>query len=120
MMVKHFYDLEVWKKANELTVKIYKLTKNFPNDERYGMVDQMRRASSSVGANIAEGFGRYYQKDKIKFFRNSRGSLYEVQNFLILALDLGFAEKDAVKNLINDYQGLAYGLNKLIKVIGSH
>jgi four helix bundle protein len=82
--IKHFYDLNVWKEFNRLSVEIYKTTENFPNNEKYGITNQLRRASSSVGANIAEGFGRFHYKDKIKFYYNARGSVCEVQNFLFL------------------------------------
>ena len=75
----YFYDLEVWKNANLLCIEIYKLTENFPKRESYGIIDQMRRALLSVGANIAEGFGRFHYKEKIKFYYISRGSSCEVQ-----------------------------------------
>lgn len=78
----HFYDLEIWKEANNLCIEIYKITKNFPKCEQFGITDQIRRATSSVGANIAEGFGKYHYKEKIRFYYNARGSVCEVQNFL--------------------------------------
>ncbi|MEK7067636.1 MAG: four helix bundle protein, partial [Patescibacteria group bacterium] len=81
--IKNFYNLTVWKKAHELTLKIYKATRKFPKDELYGLVSQLRRAVSSIAANIAEGFERYYFKDKIRFYYQARGSAAEVQNFLL-------------------------------------
>lgn len=64
--INHFYDLDVWKEAHNLSIEIYKLTDKFPKKEIYAIVDQIRRASTSVGANIAEGFGRFHYKEKIK------------------------------------------------------
>ena len=79
--IKNFYQLNAWKKGHELVLEIYKITNSFPKEERYGVISQLRRASSSVTANIAEGFARYHFKDKIRFYYNSRGSVSEVQNF---------------------------------------
>jgi len=64
--INHFYDLDVWKEAHNLSIEIYKLTDKFPKKETYAIVDQIRRTSTSVGANIAEGFGRFHYKEKIK------------------------------------------------------
>ena len=68
MTVKTFYQLKVWQKAKDLCIEIYKTTQEFPKEELFGMTSQIRRASSSVCANIAEGFGRYHYNDKIRFF----------------------------------------------------
>jgi four helix bundle protein len=88
--IKNFYDLDAWKKAHHLTLLVYKATNSFPGEEKYGLTSQLRRASSSVGANIAEGFSRFHFKDKVKFYYQARGSVSEVQNFLVLARDLGY------------------------------
>ena len=83
--IRNFYDLDAWKKGHLLVLEIYRITDSFPKNETYGVVSQLRRASSSITANIAEGFARYHFKEKIKFYYNSRGSVAEVQNFLLLA-----------------------------------
>ena len=88
--IKNFYDLEAWKKGHALVLSIYKITESFPKEETYGIISQLRRASSSITANIAEGFARYHFRDKIRFYHNARGSVAEVQNFLLLAKDLKF------------------------------
>jgi len=93
MSINNFYDLDTWKKARKLTLHIYIITKDFPTDEKYGLISQMRRASSSIGANIAEGFERYHFKDKIRFYYQARRSIAEIQNFLLLAKDLKFTEQ---------------------------
>ena len=97
--VNSFYDLETWKEAHKLVIEIYKITKQFPSDERFGLIDQMRRAVSSITANIAEGFTRFHYKDKVRFYYQSRGSIGEVQNFLILSRDLGYISKLQCKEL---------------------
>ena len=76
-----FERLDVYKKAIDFADKVYKITKNFPNNELYGITSQIRRASISVSANIAEGSGRYYKKDFIQFLRIARSSIYECVHF---------------------------------------
>ncbi|MFA5828292.1 MAG: four helix bundle protein [Candidatus Shapirobacteria bacterium] len=83
-----FYDLNSWKESHALVISVYKILDKFPRVEKYGVCDQLRRAASSISANIAEGFGRYHFNDKIKFYFQARGSLKEVQNFILLAKDL--------------------------------
>ena len=92
LKVMNFEDSRVWQNSLELTVDIYAITKSFPKDEQFGLTSQIRRASSSVGANIAEGFGRMSTKDKLHFYTMSYGSLLETKNFLYLAHRLGYVE----------------------------
>ena len=73
--------------------------KKFPKEERFGIIDQLRRAVSSITANIAEGWGRYHFADRIKFYYQARGSCSEVQNFLILSKDLGYLDKSEFDKL---------------------
>lgn len=79
--IQNFYELNAWKKAHELVLEIYKITKNFPKDELFGIISQLRRAACSIAANIAEGFERYHFNDKIRFYYQARGSVAEVQKF---------------------------------------
>ena len=116
-LVNHFYELEVWKDAHGLSVEIYKLTEKFPKREIYGIVNQMRRASISVGANIAEGFGRFHYKDKIKFYYNARGSICEVQNFLFLSQNVNYLDKAASRKLFVKYENLNKRLNSFIRSV---
>jgi len=85
-----YKDLEVWQKAMELSVEIYRLTKNFPQEERFGLVNQMRRAVVSIASNIAEGQGRIYTKEYLHFLSVARGSQAEVDTQLLLAVRLGY------------------------------
>ena len=83
--VESFKDLFVWQKGIELVNDIYKLTKQFPEDEVYGLTSQIRRAAISIPANIAEGCGRGTTKNYIQFLEISRGSLLELETLIIIA-----------------------------------
>jgi|SRR3989338_184002 len=117
--IKNFYDLEAWKNGHALTLEIYKITKDFPKEEIYGIVSQLRRASSSITANIAEGFARYHFKDKVRFYYQSRGSVAEVQNFLLLAKDLKYIDLEVCKKLGEKANGAGRLINGLIRSIES-
>ncbi|MDP2860812.1 MAG: four helix bundle protein [bacterium] len=99
MEIKNFTDLDAWKVNHQLILEIYKITQGFPKEERYGIVDQLRRAASSITANIAEGWGRFHYADRIKFYHQARGSNCEVQNFLILSYDLKYLDEKESKRL---------------------
>jgi len=85
--MKGFTDLEAWKKSRILRNDISELTKNFPAEEKYRLVDQIIRSSRSIGNNIAEGHGRFHYADSSKFLINARGSAAETIDHLIVALD---------------------------------
>jgi four helix bundle protein len=89
-----FKDLIVWQKAHQLVLSIYRVTAEFPKHELYGLVSQVRRASVSVAANIAEGFPKRSTMDKARYLNISQGSLEEVRYYLILAEDLKYANTD--------------------------
>lgn len=118
-MIKEFYDLDVWKKGHELVLEIYKITKDFPKEEKFGITDQLRRAASSITANIAEGFERYHFNDKIKFYYQARGSVAEVQNFLLLSRDLRYIEIQQCKELNKQADIIRQLINGLIRSIGN-
>jgi four helix bundle protein len=87
MSMNSFEDLETWKKCRLLRIDVALLLKQFPDEEKYRLIDQLKRASRSVTANIAEGHGRFHYQDNLKFCRNARGSLNEVLDHLICAHD---------------------------------
>jgi len=116
--IKNFTDLEVWRKANDFVLAIYKITKDFPKEELFGIVSQLRRAALSITANIAEGFGRYHYKDKIKFYYQSRGSVSEVQNLLIVCENLSYIDKKNSRQFLEASEEIHQMLNGLIKSIG--
>lgn len=104
--ITHFTHLDAWKKNHELVLEIYRITKSFPKEELFGITSQIRRATSSITANIAEGCGRFHYKDKVKFYLISRGSSSEVQDFLIIAKDLGYvSEKDFDRIKLISFEG---------------
>ncbi|HOZ36475.1 MAG TPA: four helix bundle protein [bacterium] len=117
--IENFYDLSTWKEAHLLVLKIYKITEQFPAHEIYGVTSQIRRASSSITANIAEGFSRYHYKDKIKFYYQARGSISEVQNFLILSRDLGYINTEKCAELGLKAHDVRKLLNGLIRATGN-
>ena len=89
-MIKSFRELEVWKKSMEFAVHVYGVVKAFPEEERYGLADQLRRAVVSIPSNIAEGRGRGSAKDYVRFLFQAQGSLNEVVTQLELAYRLGY------------------------------
>ena len=91
-MLKSFQELDAWRKAHSLALDIYGATRSFPQDERFGLVSQFRRAVVSVPANIAEGFGRRSTKDFVRYLEIASGSLEETRYFLILSRDLEYLE----------------------------
>ena len=78
--IRSFTDLNAWKEGHKLVILVYKTTKDFPKKETYSLVDQMRRAATSVTSNIAEGFGRQTYKEKAQFYYQAQGSLVELKN----------------------------------------
>ncbi|HEX6566224.1 MAG TPA: four helix bundle protein [Chthoniobacterales bacterium] len=91
MKAKTFEDLLVWKKAHAYVLEIYRITKQFPKSEIFGLTAQMRRAAVSIPANIAEGFKKRTPREKIRILNISQGSLEESRYYLILAEDLDYA-----------------------------
>jgi four helix bundle protein len=89
-----YNDLNVWKKAISLVSFIYKNTMDFPKEETYGLTNQIRRSAVSIPSNIAEGCGRHHLNDSLHFYYISRGSLFELETQLYIALDLSFISKN--------------------------
>jgi len=92
--MKDFRDFKVWERAHELVLKIYKCTADFPEQELFGLVTQMRRCSSSIPANIAEGCGRLGNAELHRFLQIACGSSNELEYHLLLAKDLGYLPED--------------------------
>ena len=93
-MAKGFYDLNIWKKGYALLMEIYKITKTFPKEEKYGLSSQMRDSANSVISNIAEAHGRYYFADKVRVLYTSRGECEETRSHLRAALGLKYIDKE--------------------------
>lgn len=111
---KSFRNLDVWKNGLKLAIEIYKITLKFPKSETYGLIDQIRRASNSIIANIAESQGRYYFADRIRVLYQARGEIFEIRSHLSLALELKYIDIGLFKKIDNDYEILAKQTSSLI------
>lgn len=116
-MPKDFKDLEIWQEAYNLSILIYRLTDFFPKKEVLGITNQIRRSSVSVCANIAEGCGRYHQKDKIQLLIIARGSIYETRSHLSIAFGLNYLKKKDFEDIDKRYENLSKRLNAFIRYI---
>lgn len=97
--MRDFRQIRVWEKAHQFTLEIYKVTARFPKEELYGLTSQLRRASASIAANIAEGFGRGGNVELARFLQMAIGSAYEVEYHILLAKDLGLVTKESNESL---------------------
>ena len=114
--INRFQDLEVWQRAHRLVLDVYRATGGFPGDERYGLTSQLRRAAVSVPANIAEGFKRRGQAEKVRFYNISEASLEEVKYYFILAKDLGYiTDKEPLMAQAETVSRMLYRLIESIK-----
>lgn len=113
--IKSFTDLNAWKEAHLLVLEIYKIIRNFPKEEQFGLTNQIRRAVVSITSNIAEGFSRSSYKEKSQFYSMALGSLTEVQNQLIIARDLGYITTKEFLELAEKTITVSKLLNGLIK-----
>ncbi len=116
-MVKSAEELDVYKLAHEVTLTLYKITQDFPNDEKFGLISQIRKAASSINANLLEGSYRINTKEFRQFCGIARGSAGELKYYLLLAKDLGYiASEDynTIKNHIETITKMLYGLIKTL------
>ena len=111
---KTYKELDVWKKARAFVKEIYVITKDFPNEEKYGLMSQMRRCAVSIPSNIAEGYGRQFKKETVQFLHISRGSLYELETQMYIAYDLSFISEEKLNILIADLEECRRLLSGLI------
>lgn len=115
MKIKSFTDLHAWQEGHKLVLAIYQITKLFPHDERFGLIDQMRRCVVSITSNIAEGFSRKGKKEKTQFLYMALGSLTELQNQLLIARDLKYITNATFKELAEKTVVVSKLLNGLLK-----
>jgi four helix bundle protein len=117
-MGQSFKELVVWQRSIELTTDVYKLTSKFPESERFGLTNQMRRASVSIPSNIAEGYGRSTKGEYLQFLGHARGSCSELETQLVIAKNLGFGttqNRQSAEALCSDVGRLLGGLIKSIR-----
>jgi four helix bundle protein len=112
--VQHFTRLKVWAKAHELCLGIYRITRGFPPDERYGLTSQLRRAAASVSANIVEGIARSTDGETTRFLSVARSSAAEVEYFLLLAKDLGLLGEEQYSGLTSLVVAIQRMLNRFL------
>ncbi len=117
MEEKGFQNLVVWQKAHKLVLEIYRVTKDFPKEERYSLTSQLQRSSSSICANLAEGYKKS-KKDFSRYIAIAQGSLEETKYHIILSNDLGYLDKNKFFILFENSEEVGkmmFGLNKSIK-----
>ncbi len=110
-----FRQLLVWQRAYDLTLAIYKYSKDFPKSEQYGLSSQIRRAAVSIPGNISEGYERRSRKEYIQFLGIAKGSLGEVETYLLLARDLGYFDEEVYEILETQRQETGRLLRGLMK-----
>ncbi len=119
-MADKFEKLNVWKKSHEFVIEIYKITKKFPPDEKYSLVDQIRRSALSVPTNIVEGNERQGKKEFLQFLYTAKASLMETRYHLLLAKDLNYITPDEYQVLHAMSLEIAKMINGLISFLKSH
>ena len=115
--IRSFTQLNAWKEGYKLVMLIYKATKKFPTEERFGLTNQIQRAAVSVTSNVAEGFSRNSYKEKINFYYMALGSLTELQNQLLIARGLSYITKEIFSEIAEESIVVNKLLNGLIKSI---
>lgn len=117
--MKNFRDLQVWQKAHKFTLDIYKLSKSFPSEEKFGLTSQLKRSASSIPTNIAEGCGYKSDNELRRFLQIAMGSASESEYTLLLAYELSFVQSQSYHELNNDIteikRMLSSFINKLYK-----
>ena len=112
---KSFTDLIVWQKAHQFVLNVYKLTKEFPKEEVYGLTSQFRRAAISIAANIAESYKKWSEKEKARFLNIAHSSLEECRYYLILSNDLEYCKVKSENDLLEEISKLLFSYTKAIK-----
>lgn len=113
-MLRNYKDLQVWQKAYQLCLEVYKATGEFPKHEVYGITAQLRRAAVSISSNISEGYGRKTTKEYIQFLYIGYGSLCELETQILLSADLGYIEAERLKKLQDQISEVERMLKALI------
>lgn len=111
--MQRFTELLVWQRSHALTLEIYRLTSRFPNDERFGMISQLRRACLSVPTNIAEGSKRISRLEFAHFLNIAEGSLAETEYLLMVSRDLGYVSSEQCKSRLSEITQIAKMLHAL-------
>ena len=119
IMIRKFTDLYAWQESHKLVLCVYEITNSFPKEELFCLTNQMRRAAISITSNIAEGFGRRGEKEKVQFYHLAKGSLNELRSQLFIARDVGYLQTDAFANATEKAEAADKTLQGLISKIKS-
>lgn len=117
--ITSFKELKTWQHAQELAVDIYKITKLFPDEEKFGLSNQLRRAAVSIGSNIAEGFSRQSAREKVQFYHIAKGSLTEVESQIDLAFRIGYITESDLSAVSDKSQNTGRLLTALLRHVPS-
>ena len=115
--MRDYKKLDVWRMSIDITKEIYVITKDFPSDERYGLISQVRRAAVSIASNIAEGCGRKTEKHFVSFLYNAMGSLKEVECQVFISKELGYLDEDRFDKMDGELDLLGKKLINFIKYV---
>ena len=120
MKIKSYKDLNIWKRSIGVVEDIYKITKNFPKEEIYGLTSQLRRSAVSIPSNIAEGFARFSNKECKQFLFISLGSCAELSTQIIIALRLDYLESKKANKLLDEIDEISKMTMSLIKKLNTN
>lgn len=110
-MTTRFEDIIAWQKARIFIKHVYTITRKFPDNEKFGLISQFRRAAVSIAANIAEGYKRLGKDDKLRFLNYSQGSLEECRCYIILSVDIGYISEEEASKMIDEIEETSKLLN---------
>lgn len=120
MKISSYQDLDVWQRGMDIAVNVYRLTKAYPSEEKYGMVSQMRRAANSIPANIAEGWARKSKKEFEYFLRVAQGSSRELETHLILSNRCDLSDETQISPILAEITILSKQLRALLSSLGNN
>lgn len=113
--MKKFKNLKIWQEGIDIVTSIYKLTSTFTEEEKFGLVSQMRRCAVSIPSNIAEGYGRNSDSELNRFLNISRGSSYELETQFIISMNLGYLSSEEVETMTSTLDALQGGITNFQK-----
>ena len=116
-MSNSFMDIKAWQFAHQFVIDVYKLTREFPETERFGLCSQFQRAAVSIAANIAEGYKKLSKADKLRFLNISQGSLEECRYYVLLSRDLGYIDNESFDSLNQEIEKVSWYINAYCKGI---
>ena len=118
--MKSFRDLQIWQRGLDLSILVYGCTVDFPKEEQFGLTSQLRRASTSVPLNIAEGWGRGSDKSFANFLKIARGSLFEVETILEICFRLNYIKNETIQTLRTEIEQIGKMINSFIKKLDNN